>query len=606
MTDMDKKQLKSQCMADLRAALRLPLYRDRLAAIEPRLLDYFDDCVREDIDAVNLYEALALRKFLRMLFTYQTDTGTVARVYRAYEFLKFQGLNGFQRYRLTPLQTFELAAPFLFRRNGKRLCTEANYFIPRKSSKTTLAAFFIFWYFFFEDFNAECYCVANARQQSEILFNMAKELIRQMDVKEKDIRFNRYELFWENKQVHNSRVAALSAGGKTKDGLFAQLVCADEYGSAAYVNDKSDMANLLNVVEGSMGPRKEHLTVITTTAGRVQEGPYQIKLRGIEQSLEQEMTLPIDAMPHPLEQDWQFALLCQPDEWERDDESLQRPEVWRKVNRHIGVTVQADFYREEWQKMLMDEEKKREQVCKLFNVWQTARVKQWLPAALIYPLQQPLRITDCRAEDDWVCFIGCDFSKGDDINAVSYLAYNRQTGMFFADMDAWITRETLDTNPNRNLYRLWYEQGWLHVCEGRTIDENEVCSRIEQVADECTILRIGYDAYDAKRFINHLAAWIFSTGADPTQYLRPVRQNYATYNSTVQQIEFLIKSNPALIAFSQNPMWGWQFGNCMLQESNDGMENVKPVKSSNNAKVDNVQALLSALHLFDEVQGTIE
>ena len=591
-------------MADLRAALSLSVYCDRLRAIEPRLLDYFTDCTRTDIDAVNLYEALALRKFLRMLYTYETDIATVQRVFRAYEFLKFPGLDGYRRYKLTPLQTFELAGAFLFRNEGKRLCSEANYFIPRKASKTTLSAFFIFWYFFFEDFNAECYCVANARQQAEILFNIAKDLIRQMDTEEKDIRFNRYEMYWQNKQAHNSRAEALSAGGKTKDGLFAQLVCADEYGSAAYVRDKSDMANLLNVVEGSMGPRREHLTVITTTAGRVQEGPYQIKLRGIEQSLRDEMQHPLDMLPHPMPQDWQFALLCQPDEWERDDESLQRPEVWRKVNRHIGVTVQPNFYREEWAKMRLDEEKKREQVCKLFNVWQTGRVKQWIPAALIYPLQQPYRITDCRAEDGWVCFIGCDFSKGDDLNAMSYLAYNRHTGRFFADMDAWITAETLTTNPNSTLYRLWHEQGWLHVCEGRTIDEAQVTARVQEVAECCTILRIGYDAYDAKRFINQLAAWIFSTGQDPTHYLRPVRQNYATYNSVVQEMEYLIKADPAPVGFSQNPMWGWQFGNCMLQESNDGMENVKPVKSSANAKVDNVQALLSALHLFDEMQGT--
>ena len=38
----------------------------------------------------------------------------------------------------------------------------------------------------------------------------------------------------------------------------------------------------------------------------------------------------------------------------------------------------------------------------------------------------------------------------------------------------------------------------------------------------------------------------------------------------------------------------------------DGYDNVKPVKSSPTAKVDNVQALLSALWLYCQVNGTVQ
>ena len=82
---------------------------------------------------------------------------------------------------------------------------------------------------------------------------------------------------------------ALSAGGKTKDGLFAQYCSSDEFGSAGYVKDHSDMASLVNVVEGSMGPRREPLTIHTTTAGNVEVGPFQIKLDGLKQLLESEV-----------------------------------------------------------------------------------------------------------------------------------------------------------------------------------------------------------------------------------------------------------------------------------------------------------------------------
>ena len=65
--------------------------------------------------------------------------------------------------------------------------------------------------------------------------------------------------------------------------------------------------------------------------------------------------------------------------------------------------------------------------------------------------------------------------------------------------------------------------------------------------------------------------------------------------------------NP-MIHLSHNPLWPWEFGNVCLQESNDGMQNLKPVKSNQSAscKVDSIQMLLSALLLHDAADGDIK
>ena len=54
-------------------------------------------------------------------------------------------------------------------------------------------------------------------------------------------------------------------------------------------------------------------------------------------------------------------------------------------------------------------------------------------------------------------------------------------------------------------------------------------------------------------------------------------------------------------------MWPWQFGNCVLAESSDGMENRKPIKrqTDGSCKVDNVQMLLSALMGYDMAEGKV-
>lgn len=609
MTHEEAKKIKEQCLEDIRVAMQKHVYFERVGKIDSRLSNYIYDCIDVNTDHANLYELLGIRKFLRMLTTYSFNYEKVHMVYAAYEHLKFSGMQGKTTYRLTPLQCYQLAAPFGFMKGTgddvKRVCTEANYFIPRKSSKTTLAAFFIFWFFFFEDYNAECYCTANSSDQSKILFKLAKDLIHQMDPGGKNIRQTATECNWYDSSTRESKVVALSAGGKTKDGLFAQLCCADEYGSAGYVKDHSDMANLVNVVEGSMGPRKEPLTVITTTAGRVQEGPYEIKLRGIKEQLLNEMQYELDGKPNEALNDWQFALICCPDIWEETDEDLQRPEVWRKVNRHIGITVQPDFYKNEWAKMLQDPEKKREQITKLFNVWQTDRVKTWLQASDIMPLMVDKRVDDLD-QDDWLCIIGEDFSKGDDLCAVTYLCVNKETGEFYADADAWISEDSLNSNTNGALYQEWAKKGWVRVSDGRTIDEGLVTSRIIEVSKHVNIISITYDAYDAKRFINAQRAWIFSMGMDPNMYIVPISQTFATYNSPVQEIEYMVKSDPAMIHFSSSPLWPWEFTNCMLQESADGMENVKPIKCSANSKVDNVQCLCSCIARYDQLNGSVK
>ena len=118
---------------------------------------------------------------------------------------------------------------------------------------------------------------------------MTKDLIRQKDPKELRIRVTATEVNWKPGQPRAAKIVALSAGGKTKDGLFAQYCSSDEFGSAGYVKDHSDMASLVNVVEGSMGPRREPLTIHTTTAGNVEVGPFQIKLDGLKQLLESEV-----------------------------------------------------------------------------------------------------------------------------------------------------------------------------------------------------------------------------------------------------------------------------------------------------------------------------
>ena len=323
---MDAKKLTDLKSAAVKTiATLLPLDKKELKEVDGRLFAYLFALYNEP-EVHNVWEILGGVRFLRIFRQYPFNATKVKRILRLYEGewkdgeyvgggLLFSGLRGRTHYQLTPIQVFMLAGVYgphhwvnTEARVGsrkllpterpcedgyiydlRRLTTEAVFFIPRKFGKTTLGAFFQFVGFFFEDYNYEGYCCANSSEQAKILFNMTKDLIRQKDPKELRIRFTATEVNWKPGQPRAAKIVALSAGGKTKDGLFAQYCSSDEFGSAGYVKDHSDMASLVNVVEGSMGPRREPLTIHTTTAGNVEVGPFQIKLDGLKQLLESEV-----------------------------------------------------------------------------------------------------------------------------------------------------------------------------------------------------------------------------------------------------------------------------------------------------------------------------
>ncbi|MBO5186320.1 MAG: hypothetical protein J6B91_04645 [Prevotella sp.] len=646
MTQKEKQQahaLLSERMAE---------QHQQVTDIEPRLAAYLDD-LTEHPEAHNGNELLGAIKFLRLLRTYETDIETFRDVVYKYEGiwqqtdggmwrhmeggLKHPGTTGPTYYRLQPFQVFVLAAMFCLKawvnteneagsrellpteRIGedgmiydlRRLCTEFTLFTPRKTAKTQLSAFIQFWYFMSGDENAECYCCANASDQAKILFSRTRELIHQMDPKERRIRFTASQVNWKPGQFRTASLTALSAGGKTKDGLFAQLCSADEYGSAQYINGASDMGKLVSVVESSMGPRREPMTFISTTAGIIQAGPFIDKLFGIRSLLMEELD---PEAPHELADDRQMCLLLEPDEWEQQDEQLlmTSKEVRRKVNPMLGIIVQHSFYDDEVAKARQNPEKKNEVISKLLNVYHAATIQEWVKAEQVRPLQTDRRIDQCTKKDGWVVFVGLDFSQGDDLHTASYLAARKHPSgrgtEFFADCDAWIKEDTLEQSSISALYQQWIKDGWLHVSPGKVFQPSLFINRLDELFKQgVQFAAWGYDKYQSKDPVNALKAYLQSVMKvpNPEPYVQVVSQLNSEFNAPTDDLYAAMFAPVPFIGFSGNPLWPFCFGNCALEI--DGRDNKRPVKrtpGSDSCKVDPVQALIMAMDLYTRFEGT--
>ena len=103
----------------------------------------------------------------------------------------------------------------------------------------------------------------------------------------KFFRLTRNEMNWQPGNHMKGEIKCMAAGKTPKDGLYASVVHADEHGQAGYVNGRSDMQAAVDTCFGSTGPRREKLLLHTTTAGRIQNGPYKQKLEQVEESLEE-------------------------------------------------------------------------------------------------------------------------------------------------------------------------------------------------------------------------------------------------------------------------------------------------------------------------------
>lgn len=343
MTDITEAQRQKQEAIDCLRSRYDEDTRQQLRDIDYRLADYFDSLTTDvstemgdPHDEHSMWEVLGGAKFLRLFHTYhynrrfvqfviQFREGQWQRRGQGWQYLsgglRLPSTAGAKVYRWQPFQVFVLASVFGFHtwvnthvrtgekdtlldtereRDGevwdyRRMVNEFIMYCPRKVDKTGLSAYIQVIFFLFGDFNSETYSLAMTQDQSKILFDRAKFMLRQVALDgEGNERFRMTQKIvdWHKKyqaEIHNSKIVPLTAGGKAPDGTNTQLLSWDEFGSSPYVNNRSDMAAHIAVCQSSMAQRREPLTFGTTTAGTITSGPFIEKLDALHRMLLEEV-----------------------------------------------------------------------------------------------------------------------------------------------------------------------------------------------------------------------------------------------------------------------------------------------------------------------------
>lgn len=682
----DEQKIKQESIERLR--VRTAQQRGQLEAIEPRLLEYYQHLCEhsgtelgDENDLHNVNELLCALRLLRLLRTYPVnqekineeifaDEGEWQRDAEGYWThirggLGQPGRMGNEVYRCEPFQIFMLTAiygPMAWIGTGnyegdrrltdtervnretceiedlRRLCIRFVLFGPRKINKSGFAAMRGTSDMMRGDYDAQIVCTANSQEQSKILFNKTKDLLLQLDpvtgrrFNGKYLTFTNTSVKFQKGKFRAAELQAIPAGGKMPDGKFASMSLEDEYGSAGYTNGRSDMGQTAAVIESSMGPRREPLTIITTTASLITAGPFMEMLESMHRLLQEELKYDTGEATPTLAEDRQMMLLLEPDMWEREEEyMLTSKTLRRKINPMLGKIVQHSFYEQEVASARMDDTKKKETISKLFNVYQTGRVTHWIKADRIRLLQKTegRRIDDCKFIDEqgrerWHVFCGMDFSSGDDLFALTYMAVDwlpsdTMQGRFFVDTDCWVLESVMNDSNNRQLYEQWIAQGWLHKCPGEVFDSMLAINRIAELVDNgINIFFFGYDPAQSITPINNLKAWLQTLFqkrgtmsakdiADMIQRMVvPVSQTGMTQNPRIGEIEEKMLGKDEWMHFSDNPLWPWCFGNAAIESKGDPPIRRVVKGTGHLGKIDPIHGLLDALYCFDLSEGRIE
>ena len=539
--------------------------RHALFNADPRIVTYCETIINEP-HAHNLFELLGLKRFLSFFCKYRFEPLKVKQQIYIIEAFRYPGANGIESITLSPIQTYAMAGIYGFWKSPtKRLVENVLLFVPRKFGKTTIMSGVSASELIFGDANGQIYNCANSNNQAEIGFNILRTVINTIDPKNKRFKVNLDEITSKMKG-RTAFATALANVPERLDGLNVSLYTLDEYSQAK----SSAMRDVMNTATGT---RLNPLELIITTASDLLESPFVNMLNSYK-----------DILMGKREDDTVFALILEPDVDDAEDD----PATWRKVQPHLGVTIQDDYYEKQWIKAQESAEAMKAFRTKLLNIFVKNEEKAWVTGDEVRDLQRPFSWDDYDGSNPPYCMVAFDLSVWDDFSAVSYEIYDRDSEKFHFHTEYYLPEESLSRHPRRELYMEWAKNGYLKLLPGSAIDYEAIVNDILSKNGKVMIIGIGYDPYKAKTAINMLQ----STGA--MSVLKPMKQTYGAFTGCVETLEMMVKLKSC--SFTDNPITPWCFSNCVIDE--DRIGNRKPIKAQHTLKIDGAITCLMCQEQF--------
>lgn len=437
---------------------------------------------------------------------------------------------------------------------GLRKFSSAYIEIPKKSGKSFTAACMASIFLDIErEGGSEIVGVAWGRKQAGLVFEATKEVIKKSPRLSKKCKVYRNSITAPDHLGGTKTYQILSKEAGGEDGINPQLAIIDEL----HVHKSNEV---LEMVEKSMGARKQPLSFIITTAG---SDMYGIGYQRHEYAIDVVKGLIKD----------ENLLVCIYAA-EKDADPFDE-ETWKYANPNYGVSVYKKSYEREANKARKSSASLNSFKRYYLNIW-TQSSDGWIADNVWVGSSKTTKIPYDLLES-YPCYGGLDLSTRSDITAFSLVW--RIEGRYYSLNWFWLPEERTHGNAESGnfMYRDWVNNGYITETFGNIVDYDFVINTIFEQAKRFNIQGIAYDPYNS----HHIAPKL-----EEAVPMYEFRQGYKSMNAPTKEMEAEIMQGN--FEHFGNPVLRWMAANSEVQTDPAGNMKVIKDKKRPEKKVDGI------------------
>lgn len=435
--------------------------------------------------------------------------------------------------------------------------------VARKNGKSFLSACIMVYMLVADgEAGAQCVSIATKYDQAAIVYKTARKIIEQ----DADLSALVVPIIGGMEfKLTNSTMKALASKSKTLDGLNLHYCSCDE------LHAQEDR-NLYDVTKQGMKARKQPIFGTITTAGFAREGIYDDLF---EYALSVAKGTVADAHLLPV-----LYTLDDRAEW-------TDPDAWAKANPGLGTIKSRQQLADDVERAKHDPSCLPSLLVKDFNIQENSAAS-WLPWAVLK--------NETVAEADYLnhtyAIGGCDLSATTDLTCATLLIRRPEDPQFYVLQQYFLPKARVEQVEHQGRkeapYRLWAQQGWLTLCDGATVDYNDVTEWFVSMVQERDIrpLWVCYDAALSGYWVPQMTDMGFE--------MERIRQGPVTWTYPMKRMKGLFEDHR--IVYQNNPILRWCLSNTAAKSSNQrGIDSIQPEKITTNRRIDGTVSLLNAM-----------
>ena len=446
-------------------------------------------------------------------------------------------------------------------KDGSRQYRESFWFLPRKNGKSEKAAALALYHLFADGCpGGEIYSAAADRDQASLIFNVARDMVRQAPELRKMCKVIDSQKRIVNYK-NNSFYRAIPAEAASAHGYNASAIIIDELHT-------QPNRELYDVLTTSTGTRDEPMIISISTAGFDKEHSICGEVYNYAKQVQSGIITNPRFYPVIYEAE------------ENDDWADSK--VWKKANPALGSFRKLDEFQ-----ALFDKAKAVPSLENTFkrlylNIW-TKQDVRWLNMEKWDASKGEI---DAEALKGRPCYAGLDLASSIDV-AAFVLVFPFENGTYKILPYFWIPEDNMRDRVNKDKvpYDVWVRDGYMTATEGNVIHYAAIQEQISQLAEIYDIRQIAFDRWGAIQLVQNLG----DSGLEVVAF----GQGFASMSAPTKELLTLVLAKK--FHHGGNPVLRWMADNVVVREDPAG--NVKPDKGKSTEKIDGIVAGIMGLSL---------